>query len=68
MAEQIIVCDQACTVTVQVEITNPLLNMDTADGALIAGAVLAVWAAGFAFRAFIQTLRTSDGSTNHESD
>lgn len=68
MAEQTIVCEQACTVTVQHEISTPLLSMDTADGALIAGAVLAVWAVGFAFRAYIQTLRTSDGSTNHESD
>lgn len=68
MAEQTIVCTEACTVTVQLEITNPLLNLDTADGALIAGAVLAVWAVGFGIRALIQTLKTSDGFSNHESD
>lgn len=68
MSEQTIVCTDACTVTVQLEITNPLLNLDTADGALIAGAVLAVWAVGFCLRALIQTLKSSDGVTNHESD
>ena len=68
MNEQIIQCTQACTVTVQLEITNPLLNLETADGALIAGAVLAVWAVGFGFKALIQTLKSTDGTTVHERD
>ena len=68
MAEQTIICPEACTVTVQLEITNPLLNLETADGALIAGAVLAVWAVGFGFKALIQTLKSTDGTTVHERD
>ena len=68
MNEQIIQCTQACTVTVQLEITNPLLNLETADGALIAGAVLAVWAVGFGVRALIRVLNSSDGVTVHERD
>lgn len=63
-AQQVIVCDQACTITLQHEITTPLLDLDLAAGAAIAGAVLAVWAVGFAFRALIQVLKTNDGSTN----
>lgn len=62
MAEQTIVCSQACTVTVQHEITTPLLDLDTAAGASITGAVLVVWAVGFGFRALIKTLKTSDGN------
>ena len=68
MAEQIIVCDQACTVTVQLEIMNPLLNMDTADGALIAGAILAVWAVAFGIRMAIKSLKSTDGTTVFERD
>ena len=62
MAEQTIICPEACTVTVQLEITNPLLNLDTAAGAEIAIAVIAVWAIGFAFRVAIKALKTSDGN------
>lgn len=64
MPEQTIVCTEACTVTVQLEITNPLLNLDNAAGIQIAGAVLAVWALGFGIRVLIQTLKTSDGNVS----
>ena len=61
-AQQVIVCDQACTVTVQHEITTPLLDIDTAAGSQIAVAVIAVWAVGFGIRAAIQVLKSSDGN------
>lgn len=59
MAEpQIIVCESACTVTVQHEI--PLFSLGTAEGAQIALAVLTVWAVGFGFRILIRTLNAGD--------
>lgn len=68
MAEQTIVCTQACTITVQHEITTPLLNLSVEEGALIAGAILAVWAVAFGIRMLIQTLKSSDGTTVFERD
>jgi len=62
MAEQVIHCAQACTVTVQHEFSIPLLSISTADAAQIAFAVVAVWAVGFGVRVLIQTLRTGDSS------
>lgn len=61
-------CASACTVTVVHEFVLPPLQLSTAEGAQIAGAVLAVWAVGFGIRMLIRTLSSSDGSTNHESD
>lgn len=64
MAEPVyIACSSACTVTVQHEITLPLLNLTPAEGALIASAVLAVWGVGWAFRVLIQTLKHTDGNS-----
>ena len=57
-----ITCPGTCTVTVVHELSLPPLQLDAADGAAIAGAILAVWAAGWAFRMLIQTLRDSDGN------
>lgn len=62
MAEQTIQCTSACTVTVQHEITLPLLDMSPAEGAAISSAILLVWAVAWAFRALIQTIKTSDGN------
>jgi hypothetical protein len=50
VAEQVVQCSQACTVTVQHEFVFPVLNLTTEEGAAISGAVLLVWAAGWAFR------------------
>lgn len=61
-------CSAACTVTVVHELSLPPLQLTTAEGAQIAGAVLAVWAVGFGIRMLAQTLRNTDGSTNHESE
>lgn len=62
---QTIQCATACTVTVIHSL--PLLEMTVEEGAQIAGAVLAVWAAGWAFRALIQALR-SDGNSPTQED
>ena len=62
MAEQTIQCTSACTVTVQHEITLPLLDMSPEEGAAISSAILLVWAVAWAFRALIQTIKTSDGN------
>ncbi len=39
----------------------PVLNLSASDGALIAGAILALWAVGYSFRVLIQVLRKTDG-------
>jgi hypothetical protein len=56
-------CASACTVTVVHELSLPPLQIDAAEGAQIAGAILAVWATGFGIRMLIQTLKTSDGNS-----
>lgn len=63
MAEQVIICESACAVTIQHEFTNPLLNISTADAAAIGFAIVAVWAVGFGVRVLIQTLKTGDSSS-----
>ncbi|QHI96754.1 hypothetical protein GT347_01345 [Xylophilus rhododendri] len=68
MADPVTVsCPSACTVTLQVEVTTPILNLSLEDGAQIASAILVVWALGWAFRALIQTLK-SDGHSTSESE
>lgn len=63
-----ITCASACTVTLQHEFSLPLLSLTTEEGAAIAGAVLAIWAVGWGFRALIQTLRHTDGNSTSESE
>lgn len=63
-----ITCPSACTVTVVHELSLPPLQLTPAEGAQIAGAILAVWAVGWGFRTLIRHLKTSDGfSTNEEN-
>lgn len=64
----VIECSSACTVTVQHEIVAPVLGLSVDEGAAIAGAVLAVWAVGWAFRALIHMLKTSDGNQPTEEN
>jgi hypothetical protein len=64
---QTIECSAACTVTVVHDLVLPPLQLDTEDGALIAGAVLAVWAVGWAGRMLIRTL-SIDSKTTNESE
>ena len=59
----VIDCATACTVTVVHELSLPPLQLDTADGAAIAGAVLAVWAVGWAFRMLIRALNIDGNSS-----
>lgn len=69
MAEPVILqCPSSCTVTVVHELSLPPLQLTAAEGASIAGAVLAVWAVGWAFRALIQTLKNTDGNSETSKD
>lgn len=68
MSEPVVIqCEQACTITVQHELSLPPLQLDAAEGAAIASAVLAIWVIGWAFRMLIQTLNI-DGKPTSESD
>lgn len=60
----VIECSTSCTVTVVHELSLPPLQLDTADGSLIAGAVLAVWAIGWGARMVIRALNSDSVSTN----
>ena len=60
-------CAGACTVTVVHELSLPPLQLSASEGALIAGAVLAVWAVGWAFRMLIRTLNI-DGNSSTSSE
>lgn len=66
MAEQVIQCEQACTVTVQHEITLPVLDLSPAEAAQISSAILLVWAVAWAFRVLVQSIKTSDGNPTNE--
>ena len=46
----------------------PPFQLDTADGALIAGAILAVWALGFGARLVIQALYIDGKTSTLESE
>jgi hypothetical protein len=66
MPEQTIQCAAACTVTVQHEITLPVLDLSPQEGAVISSAILLVWAVAWAFRVLIQTIKSSDGNQPNE--
>lgn len=67
MADPVVIaCDAACTITVVHELSLPPLQLSASEGAIIAGAVLAVWAVGYGIRLVIQTLKSSDGNINIE--
>ena len=63
-----IICDSACTVTVVHELSLPPLQLDAAEGAAIAGAVLAVWAVAWAFRMAVRVLNTDGTSSNSQEE
>jgi hypothetical protein len=58
----------ACTVTVVHELSLPPLQLSAEEGAAIAGAILAIWAVGWGFRALIKTLRHTDGNSTTEEN
>jgi len=69
MAEPTVIdCASACTVTVVHELSLPPLQLSAEEGAAIAGAILAIWAVGWGFRALIQTLRHTDGNSTTEEN
>jgi len=55
-------------VTVVHELSLPPLQLDAADGAAIAGAVLAVWAVGWAFRMLIRALHIDGTSSTSKEE
>lgn len=70
MAEpQVLICEQACTVTVRHEIVLPALSLTVEQGAQIALAVCAVWGIGWAIAQIVRLLWNSmtDSSTEKES-
>lgn len=64
----VIDCAGACTVTVVHELSLPPLQLTAAEGAVIASAILAIWAMGWGFRVLIQTLKHTDGNPNQEEN
>jgi len=53
-------CGSACTVTVVHELSLPPLQLESAEAAQVAVAILAVWAAGFGIRELIRVVRHTD--------
>ena len=69
MAEPTVIdCVSACTVTVVHELSLPPLQLSAEEGAVIASAILAIWAIGWGFRALIQTLKNTDGNSTEEGN
>lgn len=64
----VIECASACTVTVQHEISLPLLSMSMDEAGVIAVAIAAIWAIGFAVRMCIRVLNSSDGVSTEKGD
>lgn len=68
MADPVVIeCTSACTVTLQVELTTPLLNLTVEQGGQLAIAVIAVWSVGLLFRELYRVI-FSDGSSTKESE
>lgn len=55
-----VTCEGACTVTHVLTVEVPLLNLTPEEGGRLAGAILLVWAVGWAARTLIRTLRETD--------
>ena len=69
MADPVVIeCTTACTVTVVHELSLPPLQLSADEGAVIAGAILAIWAIGWGFRVLIQTLKHTDGNSTQEEN
>ena len=69
MANPVVIeCATACTVTVVHELSLPPLQLSADEGAVIAGAILAIWAIGWGFRVLIQTLKHTDGNSTQEEN
>lgn len=67
MADTYITCSVSpCQIVTTLDV--PILNLDELAGAQIAGAILAVWAVGFCFRALIRVLNIDGKTSNFESE
>lgn len=62
-----VTCTTSCTITIVHDLALPPLQLDAAEGALIAGAILAIWAIGFGFRALVKTLNIGGNTQPDES-
>lgn len=69
MADPVVIeCAGSCSVTVVHELALPPLQLDAADAAQLAGAVLLVWATGYAFRVLIRTLNVDHKEDSSTAD
>ncbi|MFI8616128.1 hypothetical protein ACIGHN_11525 [Acidovorax sp. NPDC077693] len=68
MPEQTIQCASACTVTLQVEVTTPLLNLTAEQGGELAIAVIAVWSVGLLFRELYRAIFVDGSSSTTEKE
>ena len=69
MADPVVIeCTTACTVTVVHELSLPPLQLSADEGAVIASAILAIWAIGWGFRVLIHTLKHTDGNSTSEEN
>ena len=49
---------------VSIALSNPVLDLSAADGVLLAGAILGVWAVGWAIRMLISVLHSDEVKGN----
>lgn len=67
MADTYITCNVSpCQIVTTLDV--PILNIDESGGALIASAILAVWALAWGFRTIIRALNIDSNSTSTESE
>jgi len=67
MADTYITCTVSpCQIITTLDV--PVLNLDESGGALIAGAILAVWAIGWGARTLIRALNIDSDSSTSERD
>ncbi|MDB5965400.1 MAG: hypothetical protein JWQ72_1900 [Polaromonas sp.] len=62
----VIDCASACTVTVVHELSLPPLQLDEAGGGLVAASITLCWAAGWAVRMIVRTIRDTDKTDSDE--
>jgi hypothetical protein len=61
-------CSGSCAVTLEHTFNVPPFNLTEEQGALIAAAILAIWAIGWCFRALVRTVRETDGKTSNDTE
>ena len=67
MADYYITCSvNPCQI--QVTSADPLQNIDLDGGVAIAGAIAAVWAAGFVFKLLVRALSIDSNNSTSESE